>query len=197
MATRKGRPATYEDLRRLPDNVVGEILSGELIVSPRPSIAHTVAASALGGVLHTSFSGGAGGPGGPGGWWILDEPELHLHGDVLVPDVAGWRRERMPRPPKGAGIELPPDWVCEVRSPSTARIDRMLKMPIYARERVLHLWSVDPLARLLEVFRLDGERWTLVGAHGGDSALVRVEPFDAVELDLTRWWLPEDEPPAP
>jgi Uma2 family endonuclease len=186
MATRKGRPATYDDLKRLPDNVVGEILAGELIVSPRPSVPHTQTASMLGSEIIFRFNRPPGGSGGPGGWWVVWEPELHLHGDVVVPDVAGWRRERMPKLPTTPAIELPPDWVCEVRSPSTARIDRMLKMPIYAREGVKHLWSVDPSARMLEVFRLDGGQWISVAAYDGESSPARIEPFEAIEIDLSR-----------
>lgn len=127
------------------------------------------------------------GRGGPGGWWILDEPELHLHGDVLVPDLAGWRRERMPEQPKTAYYELSPDWVCEVLSPSTARVDRVLKVPSYARERVAHVWLVNPADQTFEVLRLDGESYRLIATHGG-SASVRPEPFAAVELELGALW---------
>ena len=176
---------------------MGEILDGELIASPRPAPAHALAASAIGGGLFDPFNRRSGDPGGPGGWWILHEPELHLHGDILVPDVAGWRRERLPALPSTAAFDLAPDWACEVISPSTMRFDRSRKMPIYARERVGHLWLVDPAARTLEVFRLDGERWTVMGVYGGAGAeeKVRAEPFDAIELDLSRWWTgPEVDP---
>ena len=128
-----------------------------------------------------------GGPGGPGGWWILYEPELHLGADVLVPDLAGWRHERMPAIPNAPYVELAPDWVCEVLSPTTGRIDRIRKMPIYAREQVAHLWLVDPGLRTLEIYRLEAQRWVVVATHGGDE-VVRAEPFDAVEIDLGRWW---------
>lgn len=178
------RPARYEDLLELPDHVVGEILGGDLFTSPRPAGPHAVASSALGGSLTPPFQFG---DGGPGGWWILDEPELHLGEDVLVPDVAGWRRERMPTVPEDPHIVTPPDWVCEVLSPATARLDRTRKMPVYARAHILHLWLIDPATRLLEVYRLDGERWTLLDAHG-DDAIVRAPPFEALELDLLRLW---------
>ena len=114
---------------------------------------HTQAASSLSGELYAPFHRGRG---GPGGWIILNEPELHLHGDVLVPDIGGWRRERMPTLPTASAFELAPDWVCEVLSPSTASTDRAVKMPIYAREKVGHVWLVDPLLQTLEVLRLDG-----------------------------------------
>jgi len=196
MARRPDRRATYDDLLRLPENVVGEILDGELIVSPRPASPHALASSAIGSGLFGLFNRGSGGAGGPGGWWILDEPELHLHGDVLVPDIAGWRRERMPSLPSVAAFELPPDWACEVQSPSTARIDRARKLPIYAREQVRHLWMVDPLARTLEVLRLESGRWTVLAVHAADER-VRAEPFDAVELELASWWMgPEEAPPG-
>ena len=190
------RRATYDDLLELPENVVGEILDGELIVSPRPASPHALARSAIGGGLFPPFNRRGGGTGGPGGWWILDEPELHLHGDVVVPDVAGWRRERMPSLPSTVAFELPPDWVCEVVSPSTTRIDRKRKMPIYAREQVAHLWLVDPLARTLEVLRLEGGRWSVLAVHAGDER-VRAEPFDAIELELSSWWAGPEETPAP
>jgi Uma2 family endonuclease len=178
------RPATYDDLRALPENVVGELIGGQLVTHPRPASPHAQAASALGGELHGPFSRGKG---GPGGWVLLDEPELHLHGDVLVPDLAGWRRERMPRMPEASAFELAPDWVCEVLSASTAAVDRTEKLPIYAREGVRHAWLVEPLARTLEVFRLEGGFWVLVAAVEGERC-VRAEPFDVVEIDLAALW---------
>jgi Uma2 family endonuclease len=127
------------------------------------------------------------GRGGPGGWFILDEPELHIVGQVMVPDLAGWRRERMPELPTTAAFELVPDWACEVLSPSNAARDRTRKMHHYARAGVRHVWLVDPAIRLLEVFRLEGERWLLALSAEGD-ATVRAEPFDAIELALAPLW---------
>ena len=178
------RPATYEDLERLPDNLVAEIVDGELHASPRPAPPHTVAASVLGGRLVPPFHEGRG---GPGGWWILDEPELHLSGDVLVPDLAGWRRTRMPRRPATACFPLVPDWVCEILSPSTSSLDRVQKLAIYAREGVSHAWLIDPLARTLEVLRLENGRWTMLSAHAG-ADVVRAEPFTEIELELSALW---------
>ena len=123
------------------------------------------------------------GRGGPGGWWILFEPELHLEADVLVPDLAGWRCERLPKPPETAAIDLAPDWVCEILSPSTEKLDRARKLPAYAPRGVSHAWLVNPTSRTLEVLRRDGERWVLPGTFA-DDAFVRAEPFEAVELDL-------------
>jgi Uma2 family endonuclease len=185
------RRATYDDLCRVPDHLVAQIIDGELITLPRPAIGHACASSFLGADLVGFFGRRPGAPGGPGGWWILAEPELHLGPDILVPDLAGWRRERVPAlSPETPYLAVSPDWVCEILSPSTIRIDRIRKLAIYARERVGHAWLLDPVARTLEVFRLDGERWLLVGQFEGDG-MVRAEPFDAVGLEMGRWWLPE------
>jgi Uma2 family endonuclease len=192
MAKLQKRRATYQDLLRLPENLVGEIIDGDLIVSPRPAMPHAIASSTLGADLLGPFQRKPGG-GGPGGWWIVDEPELHLSGNVLVPDLAGWRRERMPRIPQCTGVKVPPDWICEVLSSSTVAFDRGRKMATYARAEVPHLWLLDPLARTLEVYRLQGAHWLLQETHV-ENARVRIEPFEAVELDLSRWWL-EPEPP--
>ncbi len=175
---------------QVPENLVAEIVEGELFTSPRPASPHARAASMLGGYLTTRFDDGGD---GPGGWWILYEPELHLDADVLVPDLAGWRRERMPILPDVAAFELAPDWVCEVVSPSTGRLDRVRKLPVYARHGVAHAWLIDPLQRTLEVFRLVGGHWSLISTHEGDDP-VRVEPFDAMEIPLRTLWLPGREP---
>jgi Uma2 family endonuclease len=178
------RPATYEDLIKVPDIMVAEIVDGELHASPRPAHAHTNAGSALGMLVGTPYHHGRG---GPGGWRILDEPELHLGLDVLVPDIAGWRRERMPGKPEKAYYTIPPDWLCEILSPSTAKLDRTKKLAIYAREGVSHAWLIDPLARTLEVLRLDNGHWTIVATHV-DADVVRVEPFVDIELELNALW---------
>jgi len=178
------RGATYEDLERVPDTMVAEIVDGELFASPRPRPRHAVAASALGGDLNPPFQQGRG---GPGGWWILSEPELHVGEDVLVPDLAGWTRERLPSMPPEAFFTLAPDWVCEVISPHNERHDRIRKMPVYAREGVRYAWLVDPLERSVEVLRLDAGRWNLLATHRGDE-IVRAEPFRAVEVDLLGLW---------
>lgn len=184
MAPTLRRPPTYADLVALPANVVGEIVAGELHASPRPAAKHAAASSHLGGELYAPFGRGRG---GPGGWIILDEPELHLGDDVLVPDLAGWRRERMPELPDAAAFTLAPDWAAEVLSPSTSRLDRVGKLPIYAREAVPHVWLIDPVAEVLEVFRLEQGRYTLLLTAGGDDA-VPAEPFDAIELSLASLW---------
>ncbi len=183
--------ATYEDVLAAPEHLVAEVLGGELHTHPRPAGPHAEAASVLGMDIGGAFHRGRG---GPGGWIILDEPELHLGADILVPDLAGWRRERLPAVPDAAFIELAPDWACEVLSPSTALVDRQRKLPIYARERVSHLWLVDPRIRTVEVYRLDGESYRFVGAHG-ERELARIEPFAAIELELGALWPERPEPP--
>lgn len=181
------RPATYEDILALPSELVGQIVAGELFVTPRPGIEHAQASSILGGDLTTFFSRGRG---GPGGWWIVDEPEIHMGSDVTVPDLAGWRKSRLPVLPREAFFTLAPDWICEVLSPSTARFDRIKKLGVYAREGVGHAWLVDPALETLEVFRLHEGRWLLVLSAGGTDT-VRAEPFDAVEIDLAGLWIPK------
>jgi Uma2 family endonuclease len=179
------RRASYADVLAAPPDRVAEVLDGELRVSPRPGGAHTAAASALGDELGPPFKRGRG---GPGGWLIVDGPEIHLGEDILVPDLAGWRRERLPALPDAPYVALAPDWVCEVLSPSTVRIDRVEKMPIYARERVGFLWLVDPTARTLEVYELVEGRWVLAATHA-ENAGVRAVPFETVELELGVLWM--------
>ncbi len=187
MAKTAQRPATYEDLLQVPDNLVAEIIEGELFTSPRPSSPHLRASSLLGGRIVIAFDDGGG---GPGGWWILDEPELHFGANVLVPDIAGWRRERMPVLASTPAFTLAPDWVCEVISPHTGRIDRLKKLPIYAREEIPYAWIVDPILRIIEAYRLTSGHWSLLGTYGGDDT-VRIEPFEAIEFPLATLWLPE------
>ncbi|WP_437942089.1 Uma2 family endonuclease [Sorangium sp. So ce341] len=186
------RRATYADLEAVPPHKVAELVRGTLHVFPRPAPRHAYAQGALLGELFVSFDRGRG---GPGGWRIFREPELHSPDpdapgeiDALVPNLAGWRVERMPELPDTAYFALAPDWICEVLSLSTASFDRDEKMPVYAREGVRHAWLVDPIARTLEVFSLaSGRAWTPVATHR-DAARVRVEPFDAIELDLSLLW---------
>ncbi|MBI2837753.1 MAG: Uma2 family endonuclease [Acidobacteria bacterium] len=187
MAEPARRAATYEDLIRLPEHLVGEIIDGDLYASPRPTPRHTVSSSGILIGVGGAFGGRAGGPPGPGGWWILDEPELHLGADVVVPDIGGWRRERMPKIPDEAFFSLAPDWVCEVISPSTEQIDRVRKKRVYARERVSHMWIVNPIAQTLEVLRLTGAFWQEIGVFSGNDA-INAEPFEAVTLEMARWW---------
>lgn len=185
------RPEIEAAFEAAPEDHLVELVDGELHVHPRPARAHINVASNLVGSLVGPFRWGEGG--GPGGWVILFEPEVHLgpRPDKLVPDVAGWRRERLPRAVGGPNVpahyDLSPDWVCEVLSERTRSHDRIRKMRIYAREGVGHVWLIDPVERTLEVFRLQGPHWVLIALHEGD-ATVRLEPFEAVEMDLQRLW---------
>lgn len=178
--------ATYADVLAAPVHMVAEIINGELVTSPRPAPPHARAASRLGVILGSSFDHDSE---GPGGWWIIDEPELHLSapGEPVVPDIAGWRAERLPELPDSAYFALAPDWVCEVLSPSTEARDRADKMPIYARAGVGHAWLLDPLVQTLEVFRLQAPKWVLVETFKGRST-IRAEPFEAAEVDLGQLW---------
>jgi len=180
------KPTLYEQLMDLPEHVTGEILNGELQAMPRPSGKHGLAESALGMRIGAPFRFGEG---GPGGWWIIVEPEVHFIRDVevAVPDLAGWRRERMPSMPDDHRFEIVPDWVCEILSPSTVKKDRVLKLPIYARYGVQHAWIVDPLAQTLEAFALQEDRWVLIATLKDDDP-VAVPPFDAVTFSLADLW---------
>jgi Uma2 family endonuclease len=188
----KRQRATYADLEAVPPGKVAELIGGVLHVMPRPAPPHATAETALGIEIGGAFGRGRG---GPGGWRILIEPELHFPDpdepgeiEALVPDLAGWHRERMPKLPKTAYFELAPDWICEVLSPSTEKVDREDKMSVYAREGVRHAWLVDPIARTLEVFTLGPDRsWGAVRVHR-DVERVRAVPFDAIELDLSVLW---------
>lgn len=180
--------ATYQDVLDAPDNMVAEVLDGELHLMPRPKRRHIRTASGLGAFLFTAFDAGVN---GPGGWTIIYEPELHLGAgpDIIVPDLGGWRDGRLldDGETDDAFITVAPDWVCEILSPGTLRIDRMKKMPIYARERVTHVWLVDPREKTVEVFRLGETNYTLVGTFGGDEPLV-AEPFDALGIPPAFVW---------
>jgi Uma2 family endonuclease len=175
--------ATYDDLFRVPDRFIAEILDGDLYASPRPPLPNARATTVLLADLGAAFALGD----EPGGWIMLFAPELHFGNDVLVPDIAGWRRGRLPSVPDVAYLTLAPDWICEVLSPATEAIDRGPKLRIYAREGVALAWFVDPLRQSLEVLALGtGSVRQLEGHHG--DVRVRVRPFDAIELELSALW---------
>lgn len=185
MAEPARRRATYEDILALPERMTGEIIGGELYTQPRPAGPHTVVASGLGGDLLGMFDRGRG---GPGGWVILDEPEIHFSdGEILVPDIAGWKLERLPVEARvGTFFTVVPDWVCEVLSPRTATRDREIKAPCYARHGVNHLWLVEPILGHIEAFARREEGWLWLGTWSDAGA--RVPPFDEVTLDLRTIW---------
>ena len=194
------RQATYQDVLDAPPRLVAEIVDGTLYTNPRPGTLQTNARTGLGGFLSETFRYGRG---GPGGWWILDEPELLLGEDILVPDIAGWRRERMSKLLTGAYFTLAPDWVREVLSPSTRALDLGGKRAVYARKGISYLWLVDPDARSLEAFELFGSEWILIDALF-DDALVSLPHYEAISFDLGDLWplhtvhknLPKEEQPS-
>lgn len=187
------KPATYEDLLRIPDYLVAEIIDGELITSPRPAVPHANAAGVLHSELHRRLQRG---DGCSPDWWFLIEPELHLGDDVLVPDVAGWRKEHMPQLPDAPAIDVAPDWVCEVISVKTALLDRARKLPRYARNGVPWAWIVDPVMHTIEIYQLESDRNSAVVTVPASAAVV-AEPFAPCQLDLSDLWLPVTTPPSP
>ena len=188
MSSEAKKFATYKDLLNVPEHLLAEIIAGELITSPRPGQRHILASSSLGEEITGPFQKGKG---GPGGWWILDEPEIHLQGDILVPDLAGWKKELLPNLSSStAYFETAPQWICEVLSPSTAGVDRVKKLPIYAREKVDHVWLIDPIAKTLEVYLRQNDGWFLLHTFAG-MGTIRAAPFEAVEMDLGSLWLPD------
>ena len=179
------RQATYEDLYGIPENTIGEIIDGELIVSPRPSRKHGYAATTLVEEMGPAYHRGRG---GPGGWIFITEPEIQLGEHTLVPDLAGWKNERFPREEEQNAISVPPDWICEILSPGTVRNDRVRKMPKYAKFEVQYIWLIEPIAKTLEAFRLEAGRWVLLGFYT-ENDKVRSEPFHELEFNLGDLWL--------
>lgn len=185
--------ATYQDVLDAPPHKVAEVIDGVLYTMPRPAVPHSIARSTLGWLIGGAFGHSRG---GPGGWWIVNEPELHLGEDIVVPDIAGWRREHVPSYPKGAYWDIAPNWLCEVLSPSTRRIDLGPKRAIYAREQVEHMWLVDPAARSLETFELRGGHWRLL-ATLTENQQVSQPPFKAVSFRLGDLWGDDSTPVVP
>jgi Uma2 family endonuclease len=189
-STERNSPSVEAAYQAAPPEMVAEILNGELHLSPRPARPHANAETNLVTLLNGAFKLGKR---GPGGWVIIMEPELHLGGrpDKLSPDIVGWRRERLPQAIGGedapAHYDLAPDWVCEVLSPRTRRIDKVQKMRIYAREGVRNVWHVDPIDKTIDAFRLEGRHWILIDTFAGEEK-VRAEPFESYELDLALVW---------
>jgi Uma2 family endonuclease len=193
MAELAPKKATYEDLYTIPENTVGEIIDGEIIVSPRPSRKHAFTTSVLDKKIGPLYQLGEGG--GPGGWIILIEPEIGLGEDILVPDLAAWTRERFPLSEETNWISVAPNWVCEILSPSTFRNDKIRKMPLYARHDVEHIWLIDPIVMTMDAFRLESGRWFLLGSYA-ENDNVRVEPFQEIEINLGDLWIESLKPPA-
>ena len=189
MAEPSKRPAIYADLEAVPPHLVAEILFGDLVTHPRPARRHGGAASALNALVGSAYQFGSG---GPGGWVFVVEPELHLGPHVVVPDVAGWRRERVTEPAEKAYFEVAPDWVCEAISPRTEKHDKGPKRRIYATYEVGHLWLVDPRDQSLEVFTRQDQNWLLIHTFFDDQQ-VSAPPFEALTFSLGLLW-PFDPP---
>jgi len=196
MAQPLDRPATYEDLARLNGELRAQVLAGAIVTQPAPLPRHSKSQGSLRHFIGGPFDDDDG-FGGPGGWWIFVEVDVQLsRHDIVRPDLAGWRRSRLPHPGTIRPIEVPPDWVCEVLSPSTATIDRVTKRALYAQHGVKHYWLVDPEARTLEALELDRGRWLELGAWG-EGATARIAPFAELELELRRLFLPPEADTGP
>ncbi|MDD9945644.1 MAG: Uma2 family endonuclease [Myxococcales bacterium] len=189
MSDAASRLATYEDLLSLPEDVRAEVLGGQIVTAPAPLPKHSKAQRALGSFIGRPFDDDDG-HGGPGGWWIFVEVDVALgpH-DIVHPDLAGWRRERLANPGEQRPITVTPDWVCEILSPSTAARDKVQKRKLYAEHGVAHYWIVDVDARTIEAFALEGDRWVLADSYD-DQATAAIPPFEAVELEVGRLFLP-------
>ena len=178
------RPASYADIEALPENIVGQILFGVLHTHPRPALRHARSATRLTSEIEGPFDRGRG---GPGGWIILAEPEVHFGAHVVVPDIAGWKRNRLAKLPDAAYSEIAPDWICEVLSPSTARIDRTDKLTVYAEYGISHTWLVDPDLKTLEVFALTDGKWVLLSTFK-DADDVAASPFETHQFLVQSLW---------
>lgn len=179
--------ATYEDLLALPEGTRAELMGGEIVVLPAPMPRHLRTQRALGRWIGGPFDDDDG-FGGPGGWWLIPECDVRLAEDVVRPDLAGWRRARLPEPDVRP-IEVVPDWICEVLSPTSAAYDRVTKRRLYGATGVAFYWIVDPEARTLEAYRLEGERWVEVGSYD-EHDVARIPPFEAIEIPIARLFLP-------
>lgn len=191
MAELARKKATYEDLYSIPQDMTGEIIEGNLIATPRPSRKHGFCATALGAAVTAPYQYGQGG--GPGGWVFIIEPEIGFGEDILVPDLAGWKKERFPFREESNWISVVPNWICEILSPTTFRNDKVKKMPLYARNGVEHIWLVDPVATTIDAFRLESGRWSLLGSYA-ESDKVRIEPFHEIEINLGNLWIESLQP---
>jgi len=189
------RAPTLADLDGLPPGIIGEIIEGVLYTMTKPRARHQRTTTRIGAGVGDPFDVGSG---GPGGWWIITEPGIELPDTPEIsPDVAGWRRERMPDLPLDEPIRVVPDWVCEILSPTTRRHDMLRKQPYYAKVGVPFMWLVDIEARVLTAHRLDSSEWRIIGTYSDeieDEIEARIAPFDAVPFNVAGWWPPAGQP---
>jgi Uma2 family endonuclease len=178
-----------DNLRGLSDEgsgdvtAIAEVLDGKVVAPTRPTPDALAVKQALAAELASTLGGAT----GRVGWSIFTDPQLRLHQNVVMPDLAGWRKARLPRPPMDNRFASVPDWVCEVLTPASAVLDRTRKLGVYASQAVCWVWLIDPRHRTVEVLWLEGDEWVLAGAFGGDDR-VRISPFDGIELDLGVLW---------
>ncbi len=189
MAEVVSKRATYADIEAAPEHLIAEIIDGELVTQPRPATRHNAAATNLIGELVGPFQRGRG---GPGGWFFLFENEVKFGDDLLVPDIAAWRTERLTALPETNWISIRPDFVCEVLSASTERRDRNAKRRIYSDAGVPYFWLIDPRRQTLEAFEWAGGEWQTLGNWRADD-VVRAAPFDSLAFPLAELW-PFDKP---
>jgi len=181
------KPPTLADLDALPPGIVGEIIDGVLYTMTKPRMRHQRTGTGISADLRGPFDLGRG---GPGGWWIVTEPGIELpNTPEISPDVAGWRRERMPEMPGDEPIRVVPDWVCEILSKNTRRHDQVVKMPYYAKIGVAYAWVADAEARVLVAYRLESGAWRVIGTYSNETE-ARIEPFDTVPVNVADWWPP-------
>ena len=179
--------STLADLDALPTGIIGEIINGVLYTRTKPRARHQRTTRLIGGRIGDPFDDGIG---GPGGWWIVTEPGIELpNTPEISPDVAGWRRERMPELPADESIRVVPDWVCEILSKTTRRHDQLVKMPYYAKVGVAYAWVVDLESRVLTVHRLESAEWRIIGTYSEETE-ARIAPFDAIPFNVAGWWPP-------
>lgn len=185
------RLATFGDLLALPDDARAEVIAGAIVTTPPPLPEHGRAQRSLGAFIGKPFDDDDG-RGGPGGWWILSEVDVELaEHQVVRPDLAGWRRQRLAQPWGQRPILTAPDWVCEIVSPANPANDRVAKRRLHAAHGIEFYWILDPGARTLEALRLDGAlgEWREIGAYD-DAAIARTAPFEAIELEVGRLFPP-------
>ena len=181
-AERQRPTTTVDEWLREPAEKRYELIDGDLIEKAAPDFSHGSAQAGLIAHLHPWFHQRDGGD-RPGGWWIASEVDVVLDDNGFRPDIAGWRRERVPEMPKTRPVRVRPDWICEIVSESNATTDTIKKLRRYHQAGVPHYWLLDPATRTLAVYRHAAEGYqSVLVAEAGETA--RAEPFEAIELRI-------------